>query len=236
MAKGLQPSETAQHEAGRAARRQAYYDVLQRDPDFRRDLAALFARVFPEFCTPLTPQQWEKTLRRTDARGPTREHERALAAFVGLWHLPRPWAAELSYCLDRARYEYGRPRLSVIPGVTPQRRGSPKRFLYDPTEPESSAVRRLVVQMRKDRRPRLAPRLIDPEARRRVARRLYRRALLAWPWGRIAETERRETGRRRHVTWQDVRSTVHDWARLLGVDLPKGRPGHPSRSAKPRNW
>lgn len=75
-------------------------------------------------------------------------------------------------------------------------------------------------------------RLRNRQTTHRLARRLYRAAILdpaEWTWRAIAEAERAEGA---FCTWRSVRDTVRKWARILGVELPRRRPGH-RRRAKP---
>lgn len=74
------------------------------------------------------------------------------------------------------------------------------------------------------------PRLRDQESLRLGARRLYRRAVLKWPWKKIAEAESPDKGWSVHK--KSVWDSVRRWAMALGVPLPevpRGRPRKPSR-------
>ncbi len=74
------------------------------------------------------------------------------------------------------------------------------------------------------------PRLKDERSLRIGAQRLYRRAVLKWPWNRIAEAETEDP------YWPVDIKTVWDdvdrWAKALGVPLPRVPRGRPPKSAK----
>jgi len=76
----------------------------------------------------------------------------------------------------------------------------------------------------------LPPRLKDSPSLRLGALRLYRRAVLQWPWDRIAaaETEDPQWPVKVKTVWDDV----HRWAGALGVPIPQVARGRPPKSEK----
>ena len=76
----------------------------------------------------------------------------------------------------------------------------------------------------------LPPRLKDSPSLRLGALRLYRRAVLQWPWDRIAaaDTEDPQWPVEVKTVWDDV----HRWAAALGVPLPQVPRGRPPNSGK----
>ncbi len=52
----------------------------------------------------------------------------------------------------------------------------------------------------------------DPTALRRIALRLYRGAVLEWPWSKLGDTE--------CVAIRTVRDSVNEWAKALDIPLP----------------
>ena len=61
---------------------------------------------------------------------------------------------------------------------------------------------------------------------RRMAHRLFQRAVLKMSWAEIQEVLPEM------VDIRTIRSSVHEWARVLHVDLPPGTPGRPRRGIR----
>jgi hypothetical protein len=62
---------------------------------------------------------------------------------------------------------------------------------------------------------------VDPNEMRRVARRLYQRVVLGWRDPQIAKEG--------NVDVPTVRTTVRNWAKDLGIEVPKLPPGAPKK-------
>jgi hypothetical protein len=74
------------------------------------------------------------------------------------------------------------------------------------------------------------PRLKDDSSLRLGTLRLYRRAVLQWPWERMAAAETEDP--QWPVKVKTVRDDVHRWAAALGVRLPLVPRGRPPKSEK----
>ncbi len=229
--------------AGAAEQRHAYYTVLHQDASFDRELRELFERVYPESRKRMSRRQRRAAIHRSDARGTAKE-EPAIVAFATRWHLSQLYGFELDWALDQARWgEPPRPQLRAFHGHIPLLPPIRLRvdliehffpFFYNPAlDPVAEADRilaplrvDLIDQMRDQHQAHLVPaRLRNRVATLRLARRLYRAAVLdpkEWTWQRIAEAERAGG---HQCTWRAVRDSVRAWARALGVALPSRPPG-----------
>jgi hypothetical protein len=74
----------------------------------------------------------------------------------------------------------------------------------------------------------IPPRHRDHDELLRGARRLYRAAVLEMTWEAIADAEAQETAEAPDA--RSVKSTVTGWARTLGIELPRRRPGRPRKT------
>jgi hypothetical protein len=155
------------------------------------------------------------------------------------WKLPSDAGQDIWESFFRAQYREAPPRLiALLPpvplGQTPPKRPiKPDLFFYDPLLDPADAVDQYLTNLR---RPLIECAKVQrasafKQARRRLlpsplwhrshtiamARRLYRRAHLGWPYAKIAEAEGpRSTPERVHA----VQMSVREWARILGmIDL-----------------
>jgi hypothetical protein len=166
-----------------------------------------------------------------------------ISRFVATWHLPRRyglqdvwasfWAAHIGYPLRliTSQREY---EPLVLPPVVPK---APEPFPYDPNIQIPATIRHLLDQLTRqfredldmqieDRRRQarkkgwgpLPPRYRNRADLRRMARRLYRRAVLGSTWKTIAEHESTDPQGVR-VSVPTVRTSVVAWANVLDVPL-----------------
>ncbi len=225
-------------------RRAAFYQVLHEYPAFEAALHMLFRRVFPAVARARTPQQRERALRKVNARGTTPADDATVRAFADRWKLPRHdgetdlWSCLYHACegapvrLRALAPPSGATRLDTVPITL-------AAFNYDPRvdpglafEYHFPALRRAWITQARQHQARARAafrRQLPPKFRTReqsliVARRLYRRAVEKQSWSDIASAE--GPG----IDASTVRVSVEDWARRLGVPLPKKRRGRPRKS------
>lgn len=139
---------------------------------------------------------------------------RGAEQFAQRWRLPESGLADLTWTHSLWRQGFLKaPRLQIgsrsYPGV-------------DDAKDEDN-MRRLGY------RPH-PPRLKDVRSLRCGALRLYRRAVLGWPWNKIAEAESEKE--ERSIDVKSIHDGVHRWAGALGVPLPKRPRGRPRASPK----
>jgi len=174
-----------------------------------------------------------ETIRAHDKRGFTIEDHARVKAFVCEWRLPRAAEQDVWESFFRAQYDDAPPRLIALlpPSQHPPRRPiKAPSFLYDPLHDPVDAVDRYLADVRhvlierakvqrastfKRVRRRLLPAPLWHRSHTIVmARRVYRRALLGWPYKKISEAEGRgSTAEREHA----VQVSVRDWARMLDM-------------------
>ncbi len=160
---------------------------------------------------------------------------------------PRPrWKAGELPALSTSDESRGSQTAGLVPAITPE---MPPPFLYDPrgmsldsvreyAESAGAAVRASIIrqaeeleqQARDEGWSPIHPKHQDPAALRRLALRLYRRAVLQWPWARIASEEMQ--GSSEWCDPQSVRTTVKAWASAIDVQLPARPPGRPKTRAE----
>jgi hypothetical protein len=228
----------------------AYYQVLNNQPGFCAQLQHLTLRLHPFMGK--EPLLWSSQLH------PFVQLE--VRAFMHRWALPQtdPVMLDIAECIISVNPE-DPPELWTYVGASyrvPDDRiilpNVPLPFEYDPMAmPRSELTKRmkrisaeLEESIRKqaeeieerfkarDFRP-IPPQYkqMKPDELLRLALRLFRRAVLHWPYAKIADTENEETDRYEktgHVAQSgDVGETVKYWAEQLGIDLPdipRGRP------------
>lgn len=269
-------------------RLEAYYNVLNEQPDFVEALEQLRAELLPSLRRDDEGvSEWDQRWRRSDDA--TRERRRELIdAFVEQWRLPRlrgarterrhrlqkaPGASDVEYSLIsrsrgqslrlRADLVYSRqPIVSTVATTTsntstfseefPPRIHplQPEPFVYDPFNRSRAWVRKEAVRIAEEVRQsivqqaetleqqfqqhgarQLGVRHQDPKELRRMAYRLYRRAVCHLPWEKIADLEGDEDLDAVSDA-QTVRKTVTDWARILDIPLPESKTG---RRKKPES-
>ena len=137
----------------------------------------------------------------------------AAESFAKRWSLPERGLADLAWTLSLSRRGALKvPRLQVgsrsYPGLEEDADEDQARHLGYRPHP---------------------PRLKDKQSLRLGAQRLYRRAVLKWPWKKIAASETKE--RRWPVGVKTVWDDVKRWAKALGVPLPRVPRGRPRKSA-----
>ena len=226
----------------RARRVVAYYDVLSRDEAFQAGLQQLFKLIrLPPFSTVQDPFLLPS---------PPARARPLLEDFVERWHLPRRHAVDdLWHSFHLADFEGTPPvlgvggRSSIGPIESLIMPPLPLPFEYDPTHQNldwvrnradqiADEVRRSILEQAEDLEQVPGWRTIPTQHQdlgrlQRLALRLYRRAVLGWPWQRIAHQETEDT--REYCDWQSVRTTVRAWSEELDVPLPERRGGRPSR-------
>jgi hypothetical protein len=226
--------------AGLTEMRQAYYSVLQEDENFVSDLEQLFTRCFPEYASERIARQHRLPTRSSVVRSRTPRQQGAIAASAKKWHLPPAYRWEISTSMVAACDPEFPIRLIAADSRLLTFDREPLRITvevrYNPRLPVPLLLRRAVnefqarareeIQRRRagmtNRGWRAVPaRLRDSARVRRLARRLYQRAVLGWPWRRIAEADATEL--------DAVRKSVRDWADALGVELPVIRRGRPRK-------
>jgi hypothetical protein len=232
-------------EAGLAQIRQAYYAELWRAPRFPSDLKALYKQIARTTSAPLDERDPEKFFAsRLKALTAQRETlEPTIQAFIERWHLPKRYAIDLRlYLVDHpTTTDLGlraEDFLTTVPRGLPAICATVGPIAYNPSDNPKGVLDRLVEHVRDDlasqleharaqaikqgwrpRGPRLTPGHVET-----IARRLYQRAVLGLPWKEIARRE--GPG----VTAHTVEVSVRDWARALGISLPRHRPGRPPKS------
>jgi hypothetical protein len=223
--------------AGLSEQRQAYYSVLQEDPQFLADLHDLFNRVFPVYARERKARERGRAIElRVTSTTPAQQTE--VDRFAKKWHLPTAYTWELEMGLTVA----ADPALPIGLYAVADKYLIFDRSLiritveckYDPEDPSPSQVwhytrifrARLVEEINRRRTEALMraggstpPRLRDRLSLTRLARRLYRRAVRGWSWKRIAT----EDG----ISEAAAKRSVLEWATRLRVPLPEIPAGRP---------
>ena len=142
--------------------------------------------------------------------------ERDAEQFARRWPLPKRGIADLgwTYSLWRRRF-LKEPRLHI---------GSR-------SYPGLEQAGEQVGAQRLGYRPH-PPRLKDKRSLQLGALRLYRRAVLEWPWEKIAAAEAEELRRPEDLDIKSAWDGVHRWAKALGVPLPQVPRGRPPSAPK----
>ena len=233
----------------------SYYSVLNDDDGFRRDLKALFryAKNSGEFVDPpmtKSERDYEDEMEGLgfppsdpDRKPPSPSVEEKFVRFSLKWKLPERscyrssdeglpdlWC---SYFVWKSK-PGETPRLSVHSSQMMLSESPDTTINYDPTVDSLKSLREKIENAQKKAKRlgfiQLPPHHSNPADRKRFALRLYRRVVLGMKWAEIIRAEKAE----QVADWPDsrtVRSTVKDWAKLLGIALPKTPPGRPRRSS-----
>jgi hypothetical protein len=186
----------------------------------------------------------EETLAALDHHWDTPADIKRVRTFARRWHLPRFHDFELWAAIYQAPYAFPPyafpPRLRAfhdhlslgLGNVHPPRIPS---FPFNPNQRQATLLNRLTAQFKKELREQMEElqrhartRWRPPHSRkraelRRMATRLYLRAVRRQRWADIARAE--GPG----VTEHAVRTSVTEWARLLNVELPPSRIGRPPK-------
>jgi hypothetical protein len=240
---------------GLVERRAAYYQVLHEQPAFERALHRLLRRLFAsEVARARTSQRRARTPSAAEKHRITIDKTR-FRAFCRRWALPADGESDLWACLYAA--SYGAPlRLRAalrvretaavdlgkvtikMPDYTYDLRIdphlTPEDYLLSVVKIDNGfvSVRRLLIKQAREHyakaREHVRRQLLPPKFRSRAntligARRLYQGAVEKQSWEDIARAE--GPG----VDPNTVRISVEDWARRLGVPLPKKRRGRPRK-------
>jgi hypothetical protein len=224
----------------------AYYGVLNEHMEFRAALLELYELVIPPWRRSRREadfllgapggSQWARIADSATQWGLPRRHgQRHVADALWWWHVrPRDSDDELPRLFGWSRGFRG----EVVCGdIEPHQLGT---FSYDPTRqgPEwvraeadrvAETIRRSIVDqaeaLEKQARAK-GYRPIPPRYRgdggelKRMAQRLYRRAVLKWSWQNIARAEHPPEDVRKFYPSRAVRNSVEHWARELDIPLP----------------
>jgi hypothetical protein len=207
---------------------EAYYDVLNEDTNFADALARLAVALRPLF-------------------GPgilSLENHPEIGTFATEWRLPRD---DHNFALDGHHHL----DVSLAAVIEPPRLGTGFALVsaafmpipplptlpryYNPTSAHEQVEMRGRIREIVDRSKELLANMdrwekvaeltpiptqhVDQEQLRKLARRLYLRAVCRWRYPQVA--------RDANVDQETVVTTIRDWAKDVGSDLPKMRPGRP---------
>lgn len=234
-----------------------YYRVLSEDGKFRQELQELYAQLRPSLDDPQTilTELFPKLNRDAVAsfvrrwRLPPADGRHDVLHSLRIIHddgaavAARQPGAKVGWLLEPAPRGFDAAAKPDDLTITIAQR----RFRFDPSrlspadlhvgaDAVAAAVKEEVIrggealiQLSKADRSFETPRDLDRAHMLRMARRLYRAAILGWNWARIADEEAMEG-----VGTPDEKSvanTVRDWAQATGVPLPTRRPGRPRKTA-----